>query len=279
MRRRRLTIIVSSILASVWSLLPVYYTLIVSFSPEGMIPTKLGLPAQFTLWNWENVLFGGGMGELTFRADIWPYLRNSVVIATGVSILTLLISLPAAYTFSRYKSRTSKVVLLSLLFFRMIPSITLAIPLYLFMWQLGILGTEPSLIFGHLVYTVPLSAWLMKGFYDVLPVEIEEAALVDGASRFRLLAKIVLPLSRPGIAVSMMFSFLISYIEYLFAVILLKSATATIPVRLAFFISPHMILWRPLACTALLSALPTIVLFLFLQKHLVRGLTFGAVKG
>lgn len=277
--KRKLVLIVASILTAVWSLLPVYYAIIVSFSPSGMIPTKLGLPEAYTLDNWMDVLFGGGMGEVTFRADVWPYMWNSLIVTAGVSFLTLLIVLPAAYTFSRYKGRVSRTTLLSLLFFRMIPSISLIIPLYLWMLNLGILGTHLSLMFGHLVYTVPLGAWVMKGFYDTLPPEIEEAAYIDGASRFQTLIRVVLPLSRPGIIVTTMFSALISYIEYVFAVILLKSGTATMPVRLAFFISPHMILWRPLSCTSLLSAVPMVVLFLVLQKRLVGGLTFGAIKG
>ena len=217
----------------------------------------------------------------TLRSEsdpIWPYMQNSLVVAACVSVLTVGIVLPAAYTFSRYRSRSSRVVMISLLFFRMIPIIALAIPVYFLMRTLGLLGSWQSLVFAQLIYTVPLAAWLMKGYFDMLPIEIEESALIDGASRLTILRRIVIPLSRPGLAVAVMFSFLLSYIEYLFASSLPSTIQSTMPVRMGLFITPHMTLWRPLAVTALLSAVPMIILFLLLQRHLVRGLTFGAVK-
>jgi ABC-type glycerol-3-phosphate transport system permease component len=280
MKGRTVALWALGILVAVWSLLPVYYAFIVSFAAEGAVPQQLGLPPQLTWFNWRDVFFGGGMGQLSGQLSdpIWPYMRNSIVVAICVSVLTLGIILPAAYTFSRYKSRTSRTIMISLLFFRMTPVIALAIPVYFMMRTLGLLGTWESLVFAQLVYTVPLAAWLMKGYFDMLPLEIEESALIDGASRFTLFRRIVLPLSRPGVAVTVMFSFLLSYVEYLFASSLPTTSQSTMPVRMGLFITSHMTLWRPLAATALLSTVPMIVLFLFLQRHLVRGLTFGAVK-
>ncbi|MGA2238685.1 MAG: carbohydrate ABC transporter permease [Candidatus Bathyarchaeia archaeon] len=280
MRRRTVLLWAAGILVAVWSLLPVYYAFVVSFAAEGAIPTQLGLPSEWTWFNWRDVFFGGGMGILSGQESdpIWPYMQNSLVVAACVSVLTVGIVLPAAYTFSRYRSRSSRVVMISLLFFRMIPIIALAIPVYFLMRTLGLLGSWQSLVFAQLIYTVPLAAWLMKGYFDMLPIEIEESALIDGASRLTILRRIVIPLSRPGLAVAVMFSFLISYIEYLFASSLPSTTHSTMPVRMALFINEHMTLWRPLAATALISAVPMIILFLALQRHLVRGLTFGAVK-
>jgi multiple sugar transport system permease protein len=279
MIRTKMLLITASFLTAVWSLFPVYYAIVVSFAPPGMVPMKLGLPAYFTLDNWINVLFRGGMGEITFEANVWPFLLNSIIVAACCAILTMLIVLPAAYTFSRDKGRVSRTTLFALLFFRMIPPISLIIPLYVWMYKLGLAGSLLSLILGHLVYTVPLGAWLMKGFFDMIPIEIEEAASIDGASKFAILRKIVLPLSMPGTSVCITFSALISYIEYTFASVLLGPGNSTMPVRIAYFIQPHMILWRPLAATALLSVVPMIILFMAIQKYLVRGLTFGAIKG
>jgi ABC-type glycerol-3-phosphate transport system permease component len=280
MRRRTLLLWTAGILVAVWSLLPVYYAFVVSFAAEGAIPTHLGLPSEWTWFNWRDVLFGGGMGQLSGQMSdpIWPYMQNSLVVGACVSVLTVGIVLPAAYTFSRYRSRSSRVVMISLLFFRMIPVIALAIPVYFLMRTLGLLGSWESLAFAQLIYTVPLAAWLLKGYFDMLPIEVEESALIDGASRLTILRRIVIPLSRPGLAVVVMFSFLLSYIEYLFASSLPSTIQSTMPVRMGLFITPHMTLWRPLAVTALLSTVPMIILFLFLQRHLVRGLTFGAVK-
>jgi ABC-type glycerol-3-phosphate transport system permease component len=271
---------VVGILVATWSLLPVYYALVVSFAAEGTIPMHLGLPSEFTLFNWTDVIFGGGMGQLSVMISepIWPYMESSLVVAACVSVVTLGIVLPAAYTFSRYKNRTSQVMMISLLFFRMIPVIAMAIPIYFLMRTLGVWGSWEGLVFAELIYTVPLGAWLMKGYFDMLPIEVEESALIDGASRFTIFRRIVLPLSKPGVVVCIMFTFLISYIEYLFASSLLRGTAATMPVRMGLFMNPHMILWRPLMATALLSTVPMIILFLFLQRHLVRGLTFGAVK-
>lgn len=253
-----------------WSLFPLIYLWIISFAGMGALPAKLELPKRLTLGNWQEVLYG--------KDNLWPYMLNSVIVAGTTVVMTLLIALPAAYSFSRYKTRVTSTLFTSFLFFRMMPWISIAIPLFFMMKEYGLLGTRIGLSLAYLIYTIPFSVWLMKGYFDMLAPEIEEAAFVDGASRFQTFLKISIPLSAPGIAVTAMFSFLLSYIELLYAVILTRRPTFTLPVRISAYMAIHEIFWREIACASIISLIPMIVLFIFLQKHLARGLAMGAIK-
>ena len=213
-----------------------------------------------------------------FLKTIWPYLRNSLLVGAVVVLITLSAGLPAAYSISRFRARATGVLFTALLFFRMIPYIALIIPIFFMLNRYGLLGTRVGLSLAHLVYTIPFAVWLMKGFFDLLPVEMEQAALIDGCSRPGVFWRITLPLARPGMAVTALFVFLFSYVEYLFAVILTREPSYTLPVRAAAYMTIHDTYWRLMACAALISLVPMIIIFGFLQKHLVRGLTLGAVK-
>jgi len=254
----------------IWSLFPLLYLSIISFAGLGALPTTLQLPKRLTLDNWQQVLYG--------EAAIWPYMLNSLIIAAVTIAITLLIALPAAYSFSRFRTRTNRTIFVLLLFFRMVPYISLIIPIFFLMKRYGLLGARLGVSLSHLVYTVPISVWLMKGYFDMLPTEMEEAGLIDGANRFQAFWRISVPLSAPGMAVTAMFTFLLSYTEYLFALIITRQPTFTVSVRLTFYMAIHETLWRPMACASIVSMIPMIVVFLFLQKHLVRGFTLGAVK-
>lgn len=254
----------------IWSLFPLLYLSIISFAGLGALPTTLQLPKRLTLDNWRDVLYG--------EAAIWPYMLNSLIIAAVTIVITLLIAFPAAYSFSRFRTRTNRVIFVLLLFFRMVPYISLIIPIFFLMKRYGLLGARLGVSLSHLVYTVPISVWLMKGYFDMLPTEMEEASLIDGANRFQAFWRISVPLSAPGMAVTAMFCFLLSYIEYLFALIITRQPTFTVSVRLTTYMAIHETLWRPMACASIVSMIPMIVVFLFLQKHLARGFTLGAVK-
>lgn len=255
--------------AVIWSLFPVFYLWLISFAGLGALPTSLSLPKRLTLDNWRTIFL---------HKPIWPFMWNSLVVAAIAIVITLAIALPAAYSFSRHRTRLNNAVFTSLLFFRMIPYISIVIPIFFMLNRYHLLGTRLGLSLAHLVYTVPLSVWLMKSFFDMLTPEIEESALIDGASRFGVFWRIALPLSKPGIAVTVLFAFLLSYIEFLFALIITRRPTFTLPVRLGAYMTIHETYWRLIACSSLITLVPMVLIFALLQRHLVRGFTLGAIK-
>jgi ABC-type glycerol-3-phosphate transport system permease component len=257
------------IIAIVWSLFPVFYLIVISFAGRGALPTSFALPKRLTLENWRTILI---------LEPIWKYMGNSLFVTAINIIITLLIVIPAAYSFSRFKSRLNGMLFRSFLFFRLLPYISVMVPLFFMMQSYRLLGTRVGLSLAHLLYTLPLGIWLMKGFFDMLSPEIEEAALIDGANTFQMFSRVVLPLIRAGIAVTALIVFLFSYIDFLFALILTREPTFTLPVRLGAYMTIHETYWRLIACSSLISLIPMVIIFAVLQKHLVRGLTLGAVK-
>lgn len=252
-----------------WCVFPLVYLLIVSFAGLGALPTRIELPKRLTLGNWHKVFF---------EESIWPYMLNSFIVASMVVAITLAVCLPAAYSFSRHRTPFNNVLFTSFLLLRMLPFIAIVIPIFFLLNEYGLLGTRTGLALAQLVHTVPVVLWLMKGYFDMLSIEMEEAARVDGASRLQAFWWITLPLSRPGIAVAALFSFLFSYIEFLFAVVLTRRDTFTLPVHLAKYYTIHETYWRLVACSSLVSLVPMIIIFVFLQKHLRRGFTLGAIR-
>ena len=178
-------IIGGSVALIVWSLFPYIYAVIFSFS-GARLPTKLGLPDTFSLAAYKEVLVNN---------PIWPYFFNSISVAGATCIVVALISIPAAYSCSRYKKRKFSSIFYIFLIFRMIPYITLALPLFFLMNRMGLIDTRAALILTYALIQIPLGVWLMKGFFDMIPPELEEAALVDGASKFTTFIRIVLPLA------------------------------------------------------------------------------------
>lgn len=251
-----------------WVLLPFYTAIIISVSPWGELPTSLGLPSRITLTYWAEIL--------TENAT-WVSLSNSLIVASMVSSVTILITYPAAFTFSRYRLKGLNFAFISLLFFRMVPAVSLAIPLFIFWNELGLLGTLHGLALSQLIYTIPLCTWLMKGFFDMVPIGLDESAKMDGASDFHIFTKIVLPLSKPALITTFTFAFLLSYIELMFC-LLIGAPNLTIAAKLSQYVQPHITYWREMCVTALISALPMILIFGYLQKRMARIFTFGVVK-
>jgi len=271
-KRKAILLAISAIvfIVVIWSLFPLLYLFLISFAGYGALPASLELPKRLTLNNWKEVLFT--------QDTLWPYMLNSIIVASTTVAITLSITIPAGYSFSRYKSKITNAIFSSFLIFRMMPWIAFSIPIFFMMNKYNLLGTRIGLSLSHLIYTVPFAIWLMKGYFDMVDTQIEEAAIVDGAGRLYILWKITVPLAAPGIAVTVMFSFLFSYIELLYAVLLTRRPTFTLPVRMSAYMATHEIHWRSIACASIISLIPMIVLFAFLQKHFARGITMGAIK-
>lgn len=265
---RRIGLVVVIMMLIIWSLFPFAYALLLSFCGS-VLPTKLGLPAAFSLDAYKMVLF---------EDPIVRYLVNSALIALFTCIVVSLISIPAGYSFSRNNSRGFSLLFCTFLVLRMLPWIALVVPLFILMGRARLLDTKASLVITYTIMQAPLAIWLMKGFFDTIPVELEEAALVDGASRLTILIKVVFPLAISGAIVMILFVWLFSYIEFLFALSFTRMKAMTFPVKIAGYQSKGKTLWRAMSGASLISMIPLIFLFVFLTKRIARGLTLGAIK-
>jgi len=233
------------------------------------------IPEAPTLAQYENLL--------SPRSDIGPeflrYMGNSVWVATATTIIGVLVAVPAAYAFSRMRFPGRGFLFYSVLLRNMFPAVVFLMPLFIVMRRLDLVNTHASLILTYLTFGLPLSIWLLKGFYDNIPIELEHAARIDGASRFQAFIRIIMPLSSPGIIATAIYSFIIAWNEYLYAVTFINSKELlTLPVGLQRFFTEFVTNWPGLMAAAFIMSVPVVVLFLVLQKYFVRALTEGAVK-
>jgi multiple sugar transport system permease protein len=207
------------------------------------------------------------------------YLRNSIWVSTATTVLGILVAVPAAYAFSRFTFPGREPLFFSVLVRNMFPVVVFLIPLFILMKRLGLIDTHLSLILTYLTFGLPLSIWLLKGFYDNIPPELERAARIDGATRFQAFWKIVMPLSMPGIVATAIYAFIQGWNEYVYARTFINSEELmTMPVGLENFFSEYVSNWPGLMAASFIMSVPVVVLFLVLQRHFVRALTEGAVK-
>lgn len=214
--------------------------------------------------------------EVFERNDFLTYTINSVIVSFGATGLALLLGVPAGFGIAKAKAhRVAALIMIA----RVTPGLSYLIPLFLLFQWLGLTGTLTPLVITHLVITVPIVVWVMIGFFEGLPPDLEEAALVDGAIIWQAFRHIAMPLARPGIVVAMILAFIFSWNNFIFGVVLAGRATRTLPVAVYNVISFEQVSWGPLAAAALLVTLPVLALTLIMQKEIVAGLTAGGVKG
>lgn len=204
------------------------------------------------------------------------YMLNSTIVAVGATLVGLLFGLPAAYALARWRRTALGVVLLAA---RMAPGIAFLIPLFVMFLSLHLVGSYTSLIVSHLIFTLPLSVWMMVGFIEAVPREIEQAALIDGCSIAGVLVRIIAPLTVQGIAATAILAFIASWNNFLFALVLSNDTTKTLPVAVLGYIGYNSIQWGTLMAAATLITLPVLALALCVQRYIVRGLVAGAVNG
>ncbi len=209
------------------------------------------------------------------KNDFLSYTRNSVIVSFGATGLALLIGVPAGYGIA--KARATRAAIL-ILIARITPGLSYLIPLFLLFQWLGLTGTLTPIVITHLVITVPIVVWIMIGFFEGLPSELEEAALVDGATIWQAFRYVAMPLARPGITVATILAFIFSWNNFIFGVVLAGRETRTLPVAVYNVLTFEQISWGPLAAAALLVTLPVLLLTLLMQKEIVAGLTAGGVK-
>ena len=210
---------------------------------------------------------------------IAPYFKNSFVIAVFNTLISLVLGTFAAYGFARYKWSKREDRAFLLLSLRFLPAMAVVIPYFLMASMFQLLDTRLLLIICHTAFNVPFTVWMMRGFIEDLPVELEEAALVDGCSRVQCMAKIVLPLVLPGLAATAIFCVINSWNEFVFANFLTSIHAKTVPTSVMMYLSVSGVKWGEMAATGVLSVLPVMAFAIAVQKYMIRGLTFGAVKG
>ena len=270
---RALTLIAAALLG-LWSFFPIYWMVVSSLRPERdlfaqpkLIPDRIDW--KFT--SYHNLL------ELT---DYPLQFANSVVVALTVVVITLFVSVIIAYVVTRYRIPGKTAMIGSMLYAYMFPPLLLAIPLLSIFAKLGLADHLIAVVLAHCTLTIPLGVWMLWGFFKVMPFDLEEAAMVDGCSRAGAFVRVVLPLSAPGIITVAIFSFLLSWTDYVFSFVLVNSdANKTLPVGLASILGSFDARWGELMAGATLITLPLFVLFMFLSKYFIKGLAAGAVKG
>lgn len=261
--------------------LPVAWLVISSISTRAeLLSTPIHwIPQQPTFQNYINILFPGqDTSEVakTFRITLW----NSLLVASSVTVIALTFGSLAAYALIRLKFPFRQTMLIGILGTRMIPEISLVIPLYLFATRFGLFNSPIILIITYLSFALPFAIWLMAAFFNTIPVELEDAARIDGCNRIETLFRIILPISAPGLVSTGLFVFLTAWDEFFFALIMTSTISAkTVPVAIAEFTGRYVVDVGGMMTGGVLAAIPPVILSLIFQRYIVSGLTAGAVKG
>lgn len=251
---------------------PFVYMLFTSFKTPietNAIPPTI-LPTTWTIQNYVSALSAQGVGAS---------FLNSIQTAILSTLISLVLAIPAAYAVTRFRTRLGRVFILIALIMRMVPAIVVGAPLISLFQSIGLSDTSFALAIAQTTISLPLSIWLMASFFEAVPDDLEEAARVDGCSRLGALWRIVLPVTRGGVAVAAIFAFLASWNDFIFALLLTSVRAVTTPLEIANFQSQFGLDWGSMTSLAVLYSIPVILLALILQRQIVAGLTLGAVKG
>jgi multiple sugar transport system permease protein len=260
-----------------FTLLPMVWMLLTSFK-SGF--AALQFPPQWwpkepTLASYKKLLDPSNSVGQDFLHFFW----NSLFVSTMSTILSVIVAVPAAYAFSRFDFPGRKFLFFSVLLRNMFPAVVFLVPLFILMRLLGLMNTHGSLILTYLTFGLPLAIWLLKGFYDNIPYQLEQAARIDGASRFQAFVMIIMPLSVPGIIATAIYSFIGAWNEYIFAYTFInRNDRLTLPIGIQRFFSESSSDFPGLMAASFMMSVPVVVLFLMLQRYFVRALTEGAVK-
>jgi len=210
--------------------------------------------------------------------NIGAKLANSLIVSLFTVVIAVPVALAAAYAFSRFTLRFRRGLFVGLLATQFLPAVVIVLPFFLMYRDLGLLDTRAGLVIVNLAIVTPFAIWMLKGYIDGLPIEAEEAAVVDGATRLRVILDIVVPMLRPGLIVTAAFCFILTWNEFIFALILTRQEAVTLPVGITLFRTERGDLWELIAAAGIIITAPAFVLSLIVQRHLVRGMTAGAVR-
>jgi multiple sugar transport system permease protein len=293
-RRKRINWgdVASYVILSIWmvfTLFPVVWLLVSSLKEPALV---FAMPPQWifmpTLHNYEVALGLTIPTELetvteatagTAMSPFPKFLFNTFVVAIGTTVLALSLGSAAAYALTRFYPRQRDFILMGVMVTRLVPPIVLIIPIYVLWRNFDLLDTHAGLILAYLTFALPFVIWMMRGFLMDIPIELEEAAMIDGASRLQALVRVVLPLAAPGLAATAIFVILLAWNDFFYALILTSGNARTVTPYIGGFITDKAILWGRLYASSAIIMLPVLIFGLAVQKQLAHGLTGGAVKG
>jgi ABC-type glycerol-3-phosphate transport system permease component len=252
-------------------LFPIYYLVASAFKSPDTLFTPGIIPTQLSLHFFR---------EAVVSAPFLQWMINSVIVSLSTCAVSLLIATWAAYSLARFRYRGRDTISRLILFVYMFPSILLVIPYFVLMSRIGLADSLPGLVVSHTTFSLPFSVWFLTSYMKSIPKELDEAALVDGCTRITVLHRVLLPVVAPGLAATLVFVFLVSWNEFLFAYILIRSGDLrTLPLGVAAYFTAQFIPWGTVIATTVLMSIPVMVFAFIAQKWLVMGLTTGAVKG
>ncbi|MFZ4440111.1 MAG: carbohydrate ABC transporter permease [Syntrophales bacterium] len=259
---RKIGIYFLVIVIAIYSFLPIYWMFVSAFkAPQELFASPSLIPKSFTL-EYFNVLLSLTNFPINFM--------NSLIVTILTTIITLVAAIPMAYIITRFKIKGKGLLVNSMLYAYMFPPMLLAIPLYNIFVKLGMDNTLISLVIAHTTITLPLGVWLLGGFFKTLPFEIEQSAMVDGCTRFQAFRRVVLPLSLPGLVTVSIFSFLLSWTDYTYALMLITSdAKKTIPIGLTSMLGSYDIRWGEIMAGSAIITLPLLLIFIFLSRYFI----------
>jgi multiple sugar transport system permease protein len=260
-----------TLIVLIW-LFPVYWIVATSLKKPGDIvnPIPSFIFFDHTLDNYRTIF-----GPTYTFADI---VLNSFIIAACVTVLVILLAIPAAYSLARWDTKGSERIAMWILSLRMLPPVAVVIPYYVLATRLELIDTYAVLIIVYMAFGLPFAVWLMRGFFAEIPRELDQAAMLDGYSYLAVLRKIIIPLAMPSIAVTAIFTFIFSWNEFLLALLLTDTNAVTVPVQISKMILAYQVLWGELSAAGVIALLPLLFVVFALQRYIVRGLTLGAVK-
>ncbi|MBX3031281.1 MAG: carbohydrate ABC transporter permease [Chloroflexi bacterium] len=273
-RLKRIGIHIALIVAALIAVFPVIRVFGTALRPGNNLlnPTLEIIPRGATLDAFHHVLF---------ETNLPNWLLNSLAITMGTASVGLILAATSAYAFSRYKFRGRSLGLTFLFATQLIPGIMLLVPIFLLAAQLKLTGTYQGLVIAYSVTAIPFSIWILKGYYDTVPIELEEAARIDGCSEFQAFRKVLLPLSLPALAIVFLFNFLAAWGEFFTARVLIggREELLTWPLGIQRFQAQFQTQWADLSASAIIVSVPIVILFVYVSRYLVSGLTLGGVKG
>ena len=257
------------LLTAVFILVPIYWIVSGAFKHQVDI-FQLKLLFTPTLENF----------EIIFRSpyNLFEKLVNSTLVALSTILIAIPIATMAAYSFSRFRMKGERLMFVTILATQFVPAVVIVLPFFILFRDLGILDTRLALVLVNLSLVMPFAIWMIKGFIDSIPLDSEEAALVDGSSRFQVILNVTLPMALPGVITAGIFCFILAWNEFLFALIITTNNAVTLPVGLSLFHAEEGVLWHLISAAGIMIMLPMFVLATIIQKHFVQGMTMGAVR-
>lgn len=248
---------------------PLFWMGVVSFKQAKDVTNPAIWFVAPNLENYIDVFVNRGLGQ---------YLANSAIVAVSATLISVAIGAFAAYGLARFEYRRREDLAFLVLAMRMLPAIAIVIPLFVMAQTIGVLDTHLVLVVCYMLFNIPFSIWMLRGFFEEIPREIEEAALIDGCTRRQILARIMFPLAAPGLAATSIFCLINSWNEFTFAVFLTSVRASTLPTTVTQFLSAAGTSWGAMAATGVVTIIPVLIFSLLVQRYMVKGLSFGGVK-